>query len=127
MGYIRNETMVVSGWDAGRVCKAHGVACSIFDDAGIGRLVSGLAQHTMNGGAAFFIAPDGSKEGWEASDTAAAARKELIAYLRSEDARELYLDWALIVLGGDDGEFVVTDAPSERFEGEPFSIIAAAL
>lgn len=70
MGYIRNETIVVSGWEAERVLRAHAAASAIFDERGMGRLVSGLTQHITNGGAAFFIAPDGSKEGWEASSGA---------------------------------------------------------
>jgi hypothetical protein len=111
MGYIRNETMVVSGWDAARVLRAHGAASAIFDSHKIGRLVSGLVQHLTNGGAAFFISPDGSKEGWHDSDLGDAARKEFIAWLRTDEARKLYLDWALIVLGGDDGEFTVTQSP----------------
>lgn len=110
MGYIRNETMVVSGWDAARVLRAHSAASAIFDSHQNGRLVSGLTQHMSNGGAAFFIAPDGSKEGWNTSDVAATSRAEFIEWLKSDESKELYLDWALIVLGGDDHEFVVTQS-----------------
>lgn len=113
MGYIRNETIVVSGWSAERVLRAHGAACVFFDNHGMGRLVSGLVQHITNGGAAFFVAPDGSKEGWETSDRGKAARDELIEWLKHKDQEDLYLDWALIVLGGDDHEFTVSDSAAE--------------
>jgi hypothetical protein len=110
MGHIRNETMVISGWDAKRVLKAHAAASAIFDEYRMARLVSGLVQHITNGGAAFFISPDGSKENWDSSNQADAARKELIEWLKSPDNENLYLDWALIVLGGDDGEFSITSS-----------------
>lgn len=113
MGYIRNETIVVSGWDDARVLRAHSAAAAIFDSHRIGRLVSGLTQHITNGGAAFFIAPDGSKEGWHDSDVAEAARKEFIGWLKTDEARKLYLDWALIILGGDDGEFSVLQSTTD--------------
>ena len=110
MGYIRNEAMVVSGWDNARVLRAHSAASAIFDSHKIGRLVSGLVQHVTNGGAAFFISPDGSKEGWHDSDLGEAARKEFVSWLKTSEAQKLYLDWALIVLGGDDGEFSVSES-----------------
>ena|SRR3990167_2535312 len=108
MGYLRHECIVVSGWSAERVLLAHAAATGIFDKHHIGSLVGGLTQHAINGGAAFLIAPDGSKEGWESSETGTKARAEFVAWLRSK--QEFYgVDFALLVMGGDDGEFVVTD------------------
>lgn len=111
MGHIINQTIVVSGWDAERVLKAHAAASGIMDSLGVGRLVSGLVQHAINGGAAFFIAPDGSKEGWECSTKAKAARAEFIEWMEKKENQSLYLDWALIELGGDDHEFAVRASP----------------
>lgn len=112
MGYLRHECIVVSGWDTDRVCGAHAAAGAIFNAHGMGSLVGGLTRHAINGGAAFMIAPDGSKEGWAESDTGDKARAEFIAYLKSEAAQELYLDWALLLVGGDDGEYRVLDHPN---------------
>lgn len=110
MGRIRNETIVVSSWGAEKALQAHEAACCCFDTHGMGRLVSGLTLHATNGGAAFFISPDGSKEGWDTSCRGTAARDEFIAWMKHKDQAELYLDWALIVLGGDECEFSVTDS-----------------
>lgn len=113
MGYLRHEGIIVTGWDSKRVVQAHEAAVAIFNPVGMGCLVGGLTQHAINGGAAFLIAPDGSKEGWEASDTGAKARADFIEWLRSAQARELYLDWCLVLIGGDDGEFAVLDSPAK--------------
>jgi hypothetical protein len=112
MGYLRHECIVVSGWDSDRVAKAHAAACGIFNERSMGSLVGGLIQHIANGGAAFMISPDGSKEGWESSDRGAAARAEYIQWLESPRASDLHLDWALILIGGDDGEYRVMKSPS---------------
>lgn len=108
MGYLRHECIVVSGWNAEAVCRAHAAASGIFDAASMGSLVGGLIHHAINGGAAFLIAPDGSKEGWEHSDKADAARTKFIAWMRSRKD-EYGVDWALLLMGGDDGEFRVQD------------------
>lgn len=108
MGTLRNECIVVSGWDSKRVLEAHEAAGSIFNPLGIGGLVGGLTQHAINGGAAFLIAPDGSKEGWEASNVGDKARAEFIGYIKGKP--ELYLDWALILLGGDAYEYAIQDS-----------------
>jgi hypothetical protein len=112
MGYLRHECIVVSSWDVDRVSKAHAAACGTFNECGMGSLVGGIIQHVVNGGASFLIAPDGSKEGWEPSDRGAAARTEYIKWLESPQASDLYLDWALILIGGDDGEYRVMKSPA---------------
>lgn len=114
MGTLRHECIVVSGWDSKRVLQAHEAAGVIFNEAGMGGLVGGLTQHVINGGAAFLIAPDGSKEGWVHSDVATKARSEFVAWIR--DNPELYLDWALILLGGDGDEYAIQDSPAEPKE-----------
>lgn len=106
MGYLRHECMVVSSWYAEDVAAAHVAASAIFNEAGYGGLVSGVQQHIANAGAAFFIAPDGSKEGWTPSDDCAAARAKFIEYLEQSA-----VDWALVLLGGDDGEYRVLQSP----------------
>lgn len=114
MGYLRHECMVVSGWDHAGVMRVHSTALSIFNPIGMGSLVSPVTQHIVNGGAAFMIAPDGSKEGWVPSDKAADARDEFIAHLRSQT--EDFVEWALILIGGDDGEYRVLQSPNDKPE-----------
>lgn len=107
MGYLRHKTLVVNGWDAARVLKAHAAATVIFNRDGYGALVSGLVQHAVNAGGAFFIAPDGSKEGWEDSDKVDTALASYIGWLKSDKATDLFLNWALIEIGGDDRQYGV--------------------
>ena len=109
MGHLRHETMVISDWDAKNVYKAHEAASAIFNAAGMGSIVGGVVRHAINGGAAFFIAPDGSKEGWGHSDDGSRARLDLISYLKT-----IGVDWALILLGGDDGEFGIIECSGEQ-------------
>lgn len=110
MGYIRNKCIVVSGWDAKRVSKARDKALIFYAENGIEELVGDLIPHAMNGGAAFLIAPDGSKEGWETSNKGDTAEAEFIAFLESN--HDLYLEWSLLLIGGDDGEYRVLNSPN---------------
>ncbi|MDB5550643.1 MAG: hypothetical protein JWL86_627 [Rhizobium sp.] len=114
MGYDRHECIVISGWSSAEVLRAHEAAVSIFNPIGMGGLVGGLTQHAINGGAAFLVAPDGSKEGWADSDKGEAARSEFIEFLRSKEAP--HIEWALILIGGDDGEYRVLQSPNDTPE-----------
>jgi hypothetical protein len=105
MGYLRHEAIVVSSDDSKRTLKAHEAATVIFNECGMGCLVSGLTQHAINGGAAFFVAPDGSKEGWSHSDDGDNARSRL-----KDKLREMRVDFIHVVIGGDDVEFAVVDS-----------------
>ena len=97
MGYIRNHTIVVSASQAVRLHPAHDKALELF-----GEQCSQIVLHAVNGGAAFFVAPDGSKEGWAQSDEGDEARNSLCEFL---EAQHPWVDWAEIVLGSDDGEY----------------------
>lgn len=111
MGYLRHECLIVNHWDAERVAKAHQAALDIFGAItdGMGTqyatLVSPVIPHVANGGAAFFVAPDGSKEGWLPSELAEEAREALAATLD-----EIDVDWAIVEVGGDDDVFKVIKA-----------------
>lgn len=111
MGYLRHECIVVSGWDKEAVEKARASAVAIFRPYEMEGLVGGVIPHAMNGGAAFLIAPDGSKEGWLHSNQGAEARLEFMSVLRHLKDRH-YVDWALLLIGGDDGEYRVLASPS---------------
>ncbi len=89
------------------------------------RTQSGIVPHAINGGAAFFISPDGSKEGWSESDKAAQTRKEFIAQLRHPTSLA-GVDWAQVLIGGDDGEFEVLQSPAsgDHAETTPSTTVA---
>jgi hypothetical protein len=63
---------------------------------------SEIVHSRSNGYVSFLIAPDGSKEGWEASNAGEKQRAEWIAW-----SREGYrgIDWAHVAFGGDDPQF----------------------
>lgn len=107
MGYLRHEALIVHCWDDERLTKAHNAITGIFNSAGYGSLVSGIVGAIANGGGSFFVGVDGSKEGWETSDKCSAAREEAIDYLKTAE----WVDWALILVGGDDGEYRVLKSP----------------
>lgn len=111
MGYLRHETIIVSGWGAKEVETARAVACEIFARHGLAELVSPIVPHAINGGAAFFVAPDGSKVGWRESQAGDAARGEFLGYLNGPSVRDLCLDWMHLLIGGDDGEYRVLASP----------------
>jgi hypothetical protein len=77
MGYMRAHSIAVESWDVEKLSELHMKACLIFDD-----LVTEIIKERCNGYMAFFIAPDGSKEGWADSDNGDIQRKEFINEIR---------------------------------------------
>lgn len=94
MGYMRHHTIVVQG-DSEAVAEARSRVIGIMEKGK--HLVSPQVESLVNMEAGFFIAPDGSKEGWDISDAIAAERDAVCAYLRETD-----LDWFRAAFGGDD-------------------------
>lgn len=78
MGYIKHHAIAVTSWDE-IITKAHEEAVRIF-----GHLVTPIIDSGMNSYQSFFIAPDGSKEGWELSNEGDHNREEFIKFLKAE-------------------------------------------
>lgn len=93
MGYIKHHAIIVIGWDDSKITAAHEAA--IVEQMA----VSNIVASPVNGYRSFFIAPDGSKEGWTDSDEGNARRDAFIQWLRS--APGLYLTWAEVELDCD--------------------------
>jgi hypothetical protein len=67
-------------------------------------LVSEIKDSIVNNYASFFIIPDGSKEGYDASDDGDVIREKLIQFIKPLTASESYhLSYAEISYGADDG------------------------
>ena len=108
MGYIKHNAIIVTGFQEDKMVKARNKAIKIFKkcfedepmDATelIGKIQNGLC----NGQQSFFIAPDGSKEGWETSDNGDKARKLFLQWLGEQT--DIYCDWIEIRFGGDDDD-----------------------
>ena len=96
MGYIAHHAIIVTGWDAARVQVASVEAVRIFGED----MVSEILDSPINSYHTFFVAPDGSKEGWPESASADDKRSIFTQWIREH--HELYLDVVEIRYGGDD-------------------------
>lgn len=109
MGYIRHEAIVVTAFDIKHLERARSLA--IEADLPVSERV----PSPVNSYQSFFVAPDGSKEGWADSDRYETARTEFIKALRSDE--QLYCDWVLVSFGGDANTARVEDH-GDNFDGE---------
>ncbi|WP_409175533.1 hypothetical protein [Brevibacillus fortis] len=80
MGYIKHNAIVVTGAPhaMSQLEMVHNKAQELF-----GSLVSPIIESHWNGFHSFFVAPDGSKEGWKESDDADLHRRKLAAFIDS--------------------------------------------
>lgn len=111
MGYIRHHAIVVVGWDADRVQKAHAKAIELEMQA-----TDVVVSHT-NAYYSFMVAPDGSKEGWPESDAGDIRRDAFVAWMKDE--ARLWVEWAEVELDVDGDSARLTrhnlgDPPDER-------------
>lgn len=98
MGYIKHNTIVVtSSEEFENVKKIQEKAKSIFGENA--ELVSEIIPYAANTGHSFFIAPDGSKEGWGTSNDCDKARKEFLNWLYDSNH---HCDYVEVKFGGDD-------------------------
>lgn len=111
MGYMRHHTIVVTGWDKKSVVAAYREAMRVFADTRA--CVSRITPEGQNGQRSFFIAPDGSKEGWDDSADGDAARAAFTKWLHTFDG---YVDFVEVEFGGDGDEAVITDDIRNRDE-----------
>lgn len=104
MGYMRHHAILVTSWNEPMLTEAHAEAVSLFDE-----LVSGIVHGAINGEDSFFVAPDGSKEGWTTSTDYDIKRDLFIEWCRSkayEDGSNC-LAWAEVQYGDDNNEAAV--------------------
>ena len=103
MGYILHHAVIVSSWDEKKLADAHAKALAIFDATGAARVTS-IAPTVVNGGGSFMVAPDGSKEGWTASQKGDEARTAFLEWINAQrygDGSSSF-SWAEVALGADD-------------------------
>lgn len=103
MGYMRHHVIVVNSWHPELLAEARAKAIAIF--GGVAPISEILAS-PVNREVTFIVGPDGSKEGWDASDTGDALRELFCDWLdaqRYEDGSS-WLLWAEVVLGADNDE-----------------------
>jgi hypothetical protein len=100
MGYIRHHAIVVTSWKKELLEEAHAKAVEL------GMSVSDVTAEVTNGYRSFFVAPDGSKEGWGTSDRGDENRTALIEWFKDKAG---YLDWVEVSYGGDDYDRVTAE------------------
>lgn len=104
MGFFLHHAVVVTSWKNDLIHRAQDEAIKT------GNLVSDIVRSNNNGYLSFFVAPDGSKEGWPDSDKGDQARATFIEWLRRqryEDGSSA-LEWSELVIGGDTDQSYVT-------------------
>jgi hypothetical protein len=121
MGYLRHHAIIVTGWDRDDLMSAYGMAHHIFSfrDEDTGRtfdsLVSPIIPVITNSGGTFLIAPDGSKEWWDTSDTMDRLRGQFCDELA---ASSLHVEWCEVIVGSDDDEYRITRSRDQPHEPE---------
>ncbi len=116
MGYILHHTIVITSCQEALLKRAHKNARHCF-----GKATSPLTPPTVNGYRSFFIAPDGSKEGWSESDDGDRQRVEFKAWLHSlayEDG-STSLAWFEASYSSDDRAAKVTNHAWEKMGKAP--------
>ena len=107
MGYIKHHTIVVTGQKDEHIEEAREKAVEIFEETFKdemikppygSNIISPIIGSLSNRQKSFFIAPDGSKEGWQTSNNCNNARTAFLDWL---DNAENYCDYIEVVFGGD--------------------------
>jgi hypothetical protein len=113
MGYMRHHAIVVTGPNSSYL--ADGLTMQKVRDHAAElcpKLVSELIPSRCNGYESFFVAPDGSKEGWEDSEDGDNQRANIVGYLESlryEDGSTSF-KYAEIQFGDDNNQVKVIAA-----------------
>lgn len=101
MGFMSHNAIIVTSWEPEHLAIAHAKATEVFEQCHMEQLVSPAVGSIINGYHSFFVAPDGSKEGWVASGDGDRCRDEFVAWMASV-ADDVYLSWAEVQYGNDD-------------------------
>ena len=117
MGYIKHDCIVITGhlWfndkpdarGAYTKDKTRGISVAHRKAREMGLRVTSIKESQCNGYASFLVIPDGSKEGWDASNEFNGVRAQFIEWL--EDPQTEKFDWVALRYGGDDDEISAHD------------------
>lgn len=98
MGTIINKAIVVTAADY-KINDIRDEALRIYGT--YSHLISSVCVHAIAGEGSFFIAPDGSKEGWDTSNTCKEYAEEFKHYLGNPATP--HCEWFEVHYGGDYG------------------------
>jgi len=105
MGYIKHHSIIVTGYDED-ILKAREKCIEIFKHKLLDgfdnpdNIVSPIMIGLVNSQHSFFIAPDGSKEGWDTSNSCDDARETFLKWMQENKEG---IDFIEVYFGGDDG------------------------
>jgi len=129
MGYMRHHAIIVTGplKSYGDEFKAletvWGEVLRVGERHTATTLISSIVPSIVNHSGSFLVAPDGSKEGWDTSDSGDAFRAEVIHYLetlRYGDGSTSF-DYVEVQFGDDEGKTKIvsdSDAAERERQGE---------
>lgn len=114
MGYIKHHCIVVTSFDKEALQRARGKAI-------LAKLpVSNIVISYINDYHSFFIAPDGSKEGWMESEEGELRRAKFIEWLKFQryDDNSSPYDWFMASYSSDDRKVEIVEHEYEVEIGE---------
>lgn len=126
---MRHHTIVVSSFSEERIKCAQDKARSLFnrmldeDDVQWGGMVSGALLSPVNGYWTFFIAPDGSKEGWSESERGEKLRAEFVRWLdeqRHSDGSSS-IHWVEVMFADDDWKAEIVSHSNEKARRDKYN------
>jgi hypothetical protein len=105
VGYMCHNAVIVTGWREEDMISAHDHASKLANEHGA-CWVSPLSPQLTNGYQSFFVAPDGSKEGWAESKNGDAVRHGLIEWLQAHRYSDgsSSMNWVEIQFADDGGD-----------------------
>ena len=117
MGYMRHHAIVVTTYSASHIADAHVKATAL------GLNPTPIQESAINTYVSFAVLPDGSKEGWDESDTGDTRRDAFIAWMNAQRFSDgsSPLDWAEVQYGDDEGETCITRHSDEHLAIEDAS------
>lgn len=107
MGYTRHHAIVVTSFDKPSIEAAHQQALAIFKEE-YACMVSSVNESPVNRWWSFAIFPDGSKEGWTASDRGNHYRASFVEWLK-EPQDQFFWDWVEVQYGDDAKQTMIID------------------
>lgn len=106
VGYIRHHAICVTSWCKEHLDSAHTKAVEL------GMCVTPVTPSKINGYLSFMICPDGSKEGWDASDTGDQQREDWKKW--ALDNRDIiYISWVEVQYGDENGSTLIVSHSDE--------------
>ena len=102
MGYMRHHAIIVTCFDE-NIKSIQSKVKEIFG------FKPTIQKSKMNGYCSLFIRPDGSKEGWEGSNTGDENREAFKKWLGKTNEK-YYLDWVEVQYGDDSHDNRIIDA-----------------